>query len=189
MIETGVVQARFQILHLRHMEYILAAKMRCRKLYIGITYPDDSFIQGEPEEIEEKKRSFLKENPLTYFERYDMLVKSLEEFGAAKEEFEIVPFPIESHEYIRQYLPQEATYFMTICDDEDQRQKRVLEALHLDIEILWRRTLKEKGMTGSEIRSRILEGRRWRQLVPKTTYEYMRKHGIVERIKDLGMDA
>ena len=40
MIETGVIHGRFQVLHLKHMEYILAAKMRCRKLYIGITNPD-----------------------------------------------------------------------------------------------------------------------------------------------------
>ena len=39
MTETGVIHGRFQILHLKHMEYILAAKMRCKKLYIGITNP------------------------------------------------------------------------------------------------------------------------------------------------------
>lgn len=39
MIKTGVVHGRFQPLHLKHMEYILAAKMRCQKLYIGITNP------------------------------------------------------------------------------------------------------------------------------------------------------
>ena len=37
MVEKGVVNARFQIPHLKHIEYILAAKMRCQKLYIGIT--------------------------------------------------------------------------------------------------------------------------------------------------------
>ena len=31
MIETGVINGRFQVLHLKHMEYILAAKMRCNK--------------------------------------------------------------------------------------------------------------------------------------------------------------
>ena len=41
MIDIGVVHGRFQPLHLKHMEYILAAKMRCRKLYIGITNPDN----------------------------------------------------------------------------------------------------------------------------------------------------
>lgn len=36
MIDIGVVYGRFQILHLKHLEYILAAKMRCRKLYVEI---------------------------------------------------------------------------------------------------------------------------------------------------------
>lgn len=41
MIDIGVVHGRFQPLHLKHMEYILAAKVRCRKLYIGVTNPDN----------------------------------------------------------------------------------------------------------------------------------------------------
>ena len=40
MVETGVAFGRFQIFTLKHMEYILAAKMRCHKLYIGITHAD-----------------------------------------------------------------------------------------------------------------------------------------------------
>ena len=40
MVDKGVVYGRFQILHLKHMEYLLAAKMRCRRLYVGITHPD-----------------------------------------------------------------------------------------------------------------------------------------------------
>ena len=39
MTEKGMAHGRFQVLHLKHMEYLLAAKMRCKKLYIGITYP------------------------------------------------------------------------------------------------------------------------------------------------------
>lgn len=45
MVEKGVVNARFQVLHLKHMEYLLAAKMRCQKLYIGITNPDPSYVR------------------------------------------------------------------------------------------------------------------------------------------------
>ena len=42
MIDIGVVHGRFQPLHLKHMEYILAAKMRCRKLIICI--PGNRFM-------------------------------------------------------------------------------------------------------------------------------------------------
>lgn len=40
MKDIGVVNGRFQVLNLKHMEYILAAKMRCQKLFIGLTNPD-----------------------------------------------------------------------------------------------------------------------------------------------------
>ena len=56
MIETGVVNGRFQVLHLKHMEYILAAKMRCRKLYIGLTNPDER-MTGDS--VNDQNRSIL----------------------------------------------------------------------------------------------------------------------------------
>lgn len=43
MVELGVVRGRFQVFHLKHLEYVLAAKMRCRKLLIGIEEPDRIF--------------------------------------------------------------------------------------------------------------------------------------------------
>ena len=58
MIDIGVVYGRFQILHLKHLEYILAAKMRCRKLYVGISSPDESYIQEDPEMDEEVIQPF-----------------------------------------------------------------------------------------------------------------------------------
>lgn len=70
MIETGVVNGRFQVLHLKHMEYILAAKMRCRKLYIGLTNPDGR-MTGDS--VNDQNRSTKAANPLTYFERYEMI--------------------------------------------------------------------------------------------------------------------
>ena len=62
MIDIGVVHGRFQPLHLKHMEYILAAKMRCRKLYIGITNPDNLHTRESVHDIRRSERSA---NPLT----------------------------------------------------------------------------------------------------------------------------
>ena len=70
MIEKGLVYGRFQILHLKHVEYILAAKMRCKRLYIGITMSDDLHVSGGEEDNYRVRRSA---NPLTYIERYEML--------------------------------------------------------------------------------------------------------------------
>ena len=75
MVEKGVVNARFQIPHLKHIEYVLAAKMRCRKLYIGITNPDPSCVM---ESVNDEIRSTPAANPLTYLERYEMIRGAME---------------------------------------------------------------------------------------------------------------
>lgn len=91
MIETGVVNGRFQVLHLKHMEYILAAKMRCRKLYIGLTNPDGR-MTGDS--VNDQNRSTKAANPLTYFERYEMIKGAMQEFKVPEQEYDILPFPI-----------------------------------------------------------------------------------------------
>ena len=48
MDEKGVIHGRFQMFHLKHLEYVLAAKMHCKKLYIGITHPDNTFTASSP---------------------------------------------------------------------------------------------------------------------------------------------
>ena len=182
---TGVVQARFQVVHLKHIEYVLAAKMRCDRLFIGITNPDDLYVTDS---VNDEGRSSAFANPLTYYERYEMIYQALLEFGVSRDEFDIVPFPIGRPEYVLKYAPREAKYFMTICDEWDEEKKKILTALDLDIEIMWRRNLKEKGVTGSEVRNCIASGWDWEHLVPKSTYRYIMEHGIDQRIKELAKD-
>lgn len=181
--ETGVVHGRFQILHLKQMEYILAAKMRCRRLYIGITHPDISTSQGtSPLNIHGVTR---RDNPLTYFERLEILKGALEDFGVKREEYEIIPFPIGRPELIRQYAPADAVYYMSICSEWDEEKKRILDGLGLTTEVLWRRNEEERGITGTQIRELMIQGGEWKQYVPKTAAEYVKEHGITERIRRL----
>ena len=46
--KTGVIHGRFQCLHLKHMEYLMAAKNQCKRLIIGISNPDAGFIRQKP---------------------------------------------------------------------------------------------------------------------------------------------
>ena len=180
MVETGVVYGRFQVLHLKHVEYILAAKTRCRKLYIGITFPDDLYVADETGVNYRTKKSA---NPLTYFERFEMIENCLLDFGVKKMEFDIIPFPIDRPDYLRQYTPAGATYFMSICDDWTEKNERLFGRLGLKTEILWRRDSKEKGTTGTQVRQRILAGEKWNDLVPRTVYDYVMEHKIDDRIR------
>ncbi|MEG1716134.1 MAG: hypothetical protein RR275_04930 [Lachnospiraceae bacterium] len=62
MVELGVVYGRFQIFHLKHLEYVLAAKMRCKKLVIGIASPDNRYIR---ESVNDEYRTTREANPFT----------------------------------------------------------------------------------------------------------------------------
>ena len=184
MIEKGLVYGRFQILHLKHVEYILAAKMRCKRLYIGITMSDDLHVSGGEEDNYRVRRSA---NPLTYIERYEMLRDTLLSFGVPREEFEIIPFPISQPDLILQYAPKDATYYMSICTEWDEEKYRILGELGVNREVLWRRNPEEMGVTGKIIRELITEQKEWQQHVPRTVADYIVTHGLDRRIRDLNL--
>ena len=180
MIETGVVFGRFQILNLKHLEYILAAKMRCKKLYIGISFPDDVYIKEEDEVDDRMKKS---SNPLSYFERFEMIRDALLDFKVPRDAFDIIPFPIERPEYLARYVPENAVYFLGICDEKTRKNEELLKGMGYTVEVLWRRDESEKGISGTQVRQRILADERWNDLVPRTVFEYIISHGIDNRIK------
>ncbi len=183
MTERGVIHGRFQVLHLKHMEYLLAAKMRCRLLYVGITHPDISaYPATSPLDAH---GTFQKDNPLTYIERYEMLRDSLLEFGVKREEFEIIPFPVSRPDMLKQYAPEDAVYYMSICGEWDREKYQTLNSLGLKTEVLWERSAEEKGITGTELRALIAKGGAWRQYMPKAAAEYLTERGLDERIKNL----
>lgn len=168
MTDIGVVRGRFQVFHLKHLEYVLAAKMRCRKLLIGIEEPD---------------RIFRKEqNPFTYFERFEMIHDSLIDFGIRRDEFEIIPFPSDHPERILNYVPQGAEYYLNICDEEDEKLRNALEQRGFQTEVLIQKTYETRGVTSSEVRECILNGLEWRHLVPKKVYEYIMCYHLDERM-------
>lgn len=182
MVKTGVVHGRFQVLHLKHMEYILAAKMRCEKLYIGISNPDSMHTKKSANDIRRSERS---SNPLTYFERYQMIRGAMKEFGVPESEYDIIPFPINTPEYILNYAPQDATYYMTIYDSWGEEKYKILSDLGLNVNVLWRRDVEEKGVSGSEIRRQIALGGEWASMVPKSVYRYLTENQLDQRIARL----
>ena len=183
MTERGVVHGRFQGLHLKHMEYLLAAKMRCRLLYVGITHPDIfACPAASPLDVH---GTLVRDNPLAYIERYEMIRDSLLEFGVKREEFEIIPFPVDRPDVLAQYAPADAVYYMSICSEWDREKEKILSSLGLKTEILWERNAEEKGITGTELRALIAGDGSWRQYMPKAAAEYLTEHGLDERIKNL----
>lgn len=182
MVKKGVIHGRFQVLHFKHMEYLLAAKMKCQKLYIGITNPDIMYIEETKHDLNRSKAS---SNPFTYIERYEMIHDAMLEFGVPRSEFEITPFPINRPEFILQYVPKDATFFMSINDAWGEEKLEILSGLGVKTNVLWRKTEEDKGITSSEVRDLIAKSKDWSQLVPKSVYNYMMDNKLDRRIRKM----
>lgn len=180
--ETGVVHGRFQILHNDHIKYILAAKERCSRLVVGITNPDPTLTKRDEAD---PARSAPEANPLTYFERHEMLQAALSEAGLRPNEFDIVPFPINFPELYRDYVPLDATFYLTIYDDWGEKKLEMFRSLGLETEVMWRRPASEKGITSTWVRRLIAAGEPWEHLVPASVAGILKQLNIVSRITDV----
>ena len=180
MTETGVVHGRFQIFHLDHLKYVLAAKERCRRLVVGITNPDPTLTKTD---AADPYRSSSEANPLTYFERYSIIRAVLSEAGLDHAEFCIVPFPINFPELYRFYVPLDAVFYLTIYDDWGKRKLNMFQSLGLSVEVLWVKSREQKGISAKEVRRRMAEGEAWEHLVPPAAASVMKAMGIVERLR------
>ncbi len=180
MTDTGVVHGRFQVFHLDHLKYILAAKERCRHLIVGITNPDPTLTRLDPAD---PYRSSPEANPLTYFERYMVVSRVLLAEGFEQGNFSVVPFPVNFPDLYRYYLPLDATFYLTIYDDWGRRKFELFKSLGLKIELLWEKPLQQKGISASDVRKRIMAGKTWEDMVPAAAADAMNSLGIPDRIR------
>lgn len=180
MLELGVAHGRFQFFHNDHLKYLQAAKARCRHLVIGITNPDPSLTKSDPADPE---RHLPARNPLTYYERFCIIRRVLQLQRWDWEEFSIVPFPINFPDLYRYYMPLTATFFLTIYDAWGERKLALFQSLGLKTEVLWRRPLAAKGLSGSDLRRRLLTGEPWQHLVPPGVAELWEEFGLRSRIQ------
>jgi nicotinamide mononucleotide adenylyltransferase len=180
MNDTGVVHGRFQLFHLDHLKYVLAAKERCRHLVVGIANPDPTltkFDEADPH------RSSEADNPLTFYERYVMIRETLLEVGLDFREFSLVPLPINFPELYRYYVPLDATFYLTIYDEWGERKLAMFNSLGLKVDILWRKPRSEKGLTTTALRQLMGQGQPWEQLVPPAVAHLIKDMGLGERLR------
>jgi len=182
--KVGVIHGRFQILHVGHMEYLLAGKSRCDYLLIGITNPDLAMIKHTDSN---PHRSKMSSNPFTFYERFQMTKGAMLEAGVRINEFDIVPFPINHPDHLFNYVPKCAKYYMTIYDQWGIEKYELLKKLSCDTNVMWRKTNDEKVTSGSQIRRLIIDGKSWESLVPKFVYNYIIDNGLDKRIVELNL--
>lgn len=181
----GVIHGRFQGLHLGHMEYLLEGKSRCEHLIIGITNFDP--MEQKQADIANLHRIEESANPFSYYERYCMLQASMLEAGIHREEFDIVPFPIEEPLRIRNYVPMDAAFYMTIYDKWGEKKRDILQKLGVRVVVMWERSIAERFTSGTEVRELIRAGKSsWKDYVPDAVYRYITEKRLDERLKAEG---
>ena len=182
MIELGFIHGRFQLFHNDHLKYALGAKAQCKKLIVGITSPENvSLIREEVD----PHRSNASANPFTFHERFEMIRLALLEAGLSRDEFEIVPYPIERPGILYNYVPLSATSFFTIYDKWGYEKLNRLKSLGYKTVVL--HDDKEKEMCSTDIRQMILTGEDWGRMVPPAVYRYVVDNDLTSKVKQMLM--
>ena len=164
------------------MKYLLAGKERCAHLTVGITNPEPSLTQVDPAD---PNRSDPRANPMTYFERHIMVQQALREAGVDPSGFAVVPFPINFPELYKDYVPMDATFFLTIYDDWGRRKLERFRQLGLKTDVMWEVPIEQKGLSASDIRRLMVEGKPWKDKVPPSASLLMDQWKIPERLREL----
>jgi nicotinamide-nucleotide adenylyltransferase len=180
--DVGVIHGRFQVLHNDHLKYLLSGKALCRHLVVGITNPEPDLVRDE---AVDPGRSQPAANPLTYYERYRLVRTALLGEGLGPEDFAIVPLPINLPERYQYYVPMAAVFFLSIYDQWGERKRRYFESLGLKIHVLRKVAWEQKGLSASDVRSRMCAGKPWQHLVPPVTLPLLTAMEIVPRLRAL----
>lgn len=179
-VTQGSVHGRFQPLHNGHLDYILGAKARCDFLWVGITKYD---ITSEHLNPLGRHRERPESNPLTYFERLNIIHAALIDSGISPAEFAFVPFPIETPVALPLFLPTHVICFTTICEEWNREKIRVLKDCGYTVEVLWERS---KTISGAVIRESIAKGTDdWTRLVPPATVGAVNHLALRARLQKL----
>ena len=185
MVPVGSVHGRFQPFHTDHLAYVEAALAECHHLYIGITQFRRRRLVQVLDEPAALHRGSLSSNPLTYFERVELIRCALTEHGVTSDRYTTLPFPIEEPEDLVDFLPASVPIFTTTYDDWNRRKITQLRELGYQVINLW--TRERKAVSGFEIRQLMVNDEpSWRQMVPASTVPQLEAFQVPERLKAMG---
>lgn len=181
LIPKGSVHGRFQPLHNDHLEYLLAAFVRCSFVYVGITQHRTRVMTAVDDETA-MHRSAPSSNPLTFYQRATAISATLKGRGISTDRFAITPFPIENPGELTDYVPLDAVAFTTNVEPWNESKIALLEGAGYSVEVLWARD--SKTITGSSIRSRMGSGdNSWEADVPAEVADRLRRWEIPKRLQ------
>lgn len=174
------VHGRFQPPHLEHLEYMKAALSKVDLLLIGIAQPDAPKLDACDAD---PHRAQAEDNPFTFDQRREAIVRMLTAEGVDPTSYEVVPFPIDRPDELPTIVPTTVRCFTTIMSDWNLTKIHRLENLGYHVEILWDRRGAPQ-ITGRDIRHKIRSGdATWRSLVHAAVSKYLEESGLIDRMR------
>ena len=168
MVKRGLFVGRFQPFHKGHLEAIKDVLKEVDEL--GVV-------------IGSAQYSHRKDNPFTAGERVTMIRKALEEAEIPAARWWIVPVPdVHVHMVwvaeVVGYVPK----FDVVYSNDPLTKRLFLEA---GFKVKSFPLHKREVYSATEIRERILNGKDWKPLVPKSVVNIIEEIGGVQRLQDL----
>lgn len=161
---------RFQPFHLGHLAAIKTVLKQVEELVI---------IVGSAEYSHSDK------NPFTAGERIEMIRAALNESGIDPAKYIIIPIrDVHIHATWAAFIVSQTPKFDTVFANEPLTSRLFKERGYRVERIPF---FDRATYSATEIRKRILEGKNWESLVPKSVAELLIDFGGIERIRELAM--
>jgi cytidyltransferase-like protein len=154
-----MVHGRFQPFHAGHLEYLVAAAARCRRLAVGITNPEGFPTRLEPDDPE---RHLPESNPFTYAERRRMVEAAAAAAGVGP--VDVVPVPITEPELWADHVPAGAVQYVRVLSGWGASKLARFEERGHPVVVL--DAPGGKRVSGAQVRAAMRAGGDWRSLVP-----------------------
>ncbi len=165
------IHGRFQPFHNGHLQYFRWAKERADLIYVGITQIHNQHVGDFPGA---EHRGLLDNNPLTFFERFQVIEAALTSDGFTLSDFRVIPFPIEDPFMLSVFLPTSIKCFTTRHSEWNDHKIKLLEEAGYNLEVLSENEEHVSRATGTEIRSLMKSGdQNWRKFIPQGTHNLL----------------
>jgi nicotinamide-nucleotide adenylyltransferase len=79
----------------------------------------------------------------------------------------------------------DAVFFLSIFDEWGKRKLAYFQSLGLKTHVLREVPSEEKGISGSDVRNRMLQGEPWEHLVPQVVSALLKKWDIPARLRKI----